>query len=390
MARDSPFVPHDLSAPVHGAPTGPLTSVRVAVKDAFDIAGARTGAGSPEWLAEQRPADRHADVVERILAAGATVTAKTVCDELFYSLSGVSAHYGTPANVRAPGRIPGGSSSGSAAAVAAGACDVALGTDTGGSVRVPAAFCGVYGLRPTHGRVPLRGCVPMAPSFDVAGWFAETPEMLRAVGTWLLDDATAARGPVERILLAEDALVEADASVADAVEHALDDPERVTVAPGGLDAWRECFRIVQAYEVWQSFGEFVTRAHPVLGPGVKERVAFAATVTDDAATQARRAAAAAHDRVRQLAQPGTVIAMPTVPCIAPSLDANETDLDGFRTRTLRLTCIAGLAGLPQVTAPIGPIDGCPAGLSFIGWRGGDEALLGAVCDRISVGGRRAG
>ena len=171
----SAFVPHDLTAPIAGAAKGPLAGLTVAVKDMYDIAGWRTGGGSPVWLDKHAPAKRHAAPVRKFLAAGATVIGKTVCDEFFFSLTGANAHYGTPLNPRAPGRLPGGSSAGSAAATAAGACDFALGSDTGGSVRVPASFCGIYGIRVTLGRVDMTGAMDMAPSFDAAGWFAHGP-----------------------------------------------------------------------------------------------------------------------------------------------------------------------------------------------------------------------
>src|SRR5262249_11546331 len=129
-----------------------MTSPARAPVAAAPIGSTRTGGGSPDWLNAHPPATSHAAVIRRLLKRGATVIGKTVCDEFFFSVTGVNAHYGTPINPRAPGRLPGGSSSGSAAATAAGACDFALGSDTGGSVRVPAAFCGLYGIRPTHGR----------------------------------------------------------------------------------------------------------------------------------------------------------------------------------------------------------------------------------------------
>src|SRR5262249_40583872 len=151
------FVPHDLAAPIAGAPGGPLAGLTAAVKDMYDIAGERTGGGNPAWLAAQQRATRHAGAVQRLLDAGATVIGKTLCDEFFCSVSGATAHHGTRVHVRAPGRLPGGSSSGSAAATAAGACDLALGSDTGGSIRIPAAQCGVYGIRPTLGRIDLAG-----------------------------------------------------------------------------------------------------------------------------------------------------------------------------------------------------------------------------------------
>lgn len=376
------FVPHDLKAPVRGAATGPLASLTAVVKDMYDIAGTRTGGGSPEWLAEQKPATRHAAVVEQIVAAGATITGKTICDEFFYSVAGVNAHYGTPTNLRAPGRIPGGSSSGSAAACGANACDFALGSDTGGSVRIPASFNGLYGLRPTHGRIDLAGAMAMAPSFDVGGWFANAPGVFHRVGTVLLR-GTAVAAPVRHLVVATDAFAQADAEVAalghDFLKHAtpvLPQSTEVTAAPGGFDDWREAFRIVQAKEVWETFGVFVTRVKPKFGPGIKERMEFAATVTDDQAKAARKIVAAARTKILALLPTGTIMALPTSPTIAPPADLKGDELESFRVRVMRLTCMAGLAGLPQMTLPIGTVSGCPAGLSLIGWAGADEVLLG--------------
>ena len=240
----SAFVPHDLTAPLSGAGAGPLAGLSAAVKDMYDIAGYRTGAGNPDWLDAQTPATSTAAAVVRILQAGATIIGKTVCDEFFYSVSGANAHYGTPINPRAPDRLPGGSSSGSASATAAGACDFALGSDTGGSVRVPAAFCGIYGIRPTHGRIDLSGAMPMAPSFDVAGWFANGPGIFRRVGEVILDRSPTP-APIENLIILEDAFEQADKNVAMLLRATLDDmtdalPKARSgrVASDGLDRWR--------------------------------------------------------------------------------------------------------------------------------------------------------
>jgi amidase len=378
---ESFFVPHDLEAPVRGAATGPLTGLTVVVKDMYDIAGARTGGGSPDWLAEQKSAARHAAVVEQIIAAGATITGKTICDEFFYSIAGVNAHYGTPVNLRAPGRLPGGSSSGSAAACGANACDFALGSDTGGSIRIPASFNGLYGLRPTHGRIDLAGAMAMAPSFDVGGWFANAPGIFQRVGSVLLR-GPAIQAPVKHLVLARDAFAQSDAEVADLgrdflkrTTSVLPQASEVTAAPGGFDEWREAFRIVQAKEVWETFGGFITRAKPKLGPGIRERMEFAATITADLAGAARKVVASARAHIRALVPPGTIMALPTSPSIAPEVDLSGDELESFRVRVMRLTCMAGLAGLPQMNLPVGTVLGCPAGLSLIGWAGGDEVLL---------------
>ena len=383
--KDSFFVPHNLEAPIVGAETGPLAGLTAVVKDMYDIAGSRTGGGSPDWLAAQKPASRHASAVEKILAAGATITGKTICDEFFYSVSGVNAHYGTPPNVRTPGRIPGGSSSGSAAACGANACDFALGSDTGGSVRIPASFNGLYGLRPTHGRVDLTGAMAMAPSFDVAGWFANGPGVLRRVGAVLLQ-GSASKERATRLLVATDTFAQADAEVAALCREFLNRgtellPARVEarIAPAAFDAWREAFRVVQANEVWETFGAFIAQAKPKLGPGIKERMDFAASVTREQANQSRETAAAARTHIRASLPPGTIMALPTAPSIAPLLMATGEALELFRVRTMRLTCIAGLAGLPQINIPVGTVSGCPAGLSLIGWPGADEGLLDLAC-----------
>jgi amidase len=380
------YVPHDLEAPIAGSATGPLAGLTAAVKDLYDIAGTRTGGGSPEWLAAQPPARSHAAAVAKILAAGATVTGKTICDEFFFSGSGINAHYGTPANVRAPGRIPGGSSSGSAAAVAADACDFALGSDTGGSVRMPASYCGVYGLRPTHGRIDLAGGMAMAPSFDAGGFFANAPGVMRRVGAVLLEGEKVA-APISRLIVAQDAFAEADAPVAALGRAFLARAARVlpqaresAIAPDGFDVWREAFRVVQGRETWASFGDFITRANPKLGPGIKERMAYAATVTQAQADAARKVVAAARTHLRGLIAPGTIVALPTAPCIAPRIDMTAEESESFRVRVMRLGCASVLAGLPQISIPVGTVAGCPAGLSFMGWAGGDEALLDLACE----------
>jgi len=375
------FVPHDLKAPLKGAVSGPLAGLNAAVKDLYAIAGEKTGAGNPDWLAQAPTATAHATAVEKLLAAGATIIGKTITDEFFYSVAGMNAHYGTPSNLRAPGRIPGGSSSGSAAATAAGACDFALGSDTGGSVRVPAAFCGLYGIRTTHGRVETRGVMDMSPSFDTIGWFSASAGLFRAVGHVLLDGQVVSAS-VDSLLVPGDAFAQADEPVAglvrdalSAMNGALPRPQAINIAPDGFEQWRDAVRIIQAYEIWQVYGRFIEEKKPHFGPGVAERMQIASKITTAQADAARKVQAAARERIRAKIKPGTVMALPTAPCIAPRTDTPQDELESFRIRVMRLTCIAGLAGLPQVTVPAGTVAGCPVGLSFVGWAGGDEALL---------------
>jgi amidase len=142
-----------------------------------------------------------------------------------------------------------------------------------------------------------------------------------------------------------------------------------------LDEWREIVRIVQAREVWENYGRFIEKHKPRLGPGIKERIEFAATVSESDAASFRRQIPAARERIRSIATPGTVLILPSAPCVAPLLTIPATEMDPFRARVMRLTCISGISGLPQVSIPIGTIAGGPIGISFIGWAGGDEALL---------------
>jgi amidase len=225
----------------------------------------------------------------------------------------------------------------------------------------------------------------MSPSFDVLGWFAATPGVFRQIGAVLLDEDTN-NATVERLIMAADMFAEADREVAELLHRALarmksalPAAEHMMIAPGGsgekLDDWREVFRICQAFEIWQTYGDFVQRTRPNFGPGVRERMAFAATVTSHAVEAAQRRRTAISEHIRAIIRPGTVVAAPAAPSIAPRLDISPAEMDVFRARTFRLTCVAGLAGLPQVVIPAGTISGCPVGLSFIGWRGGDEALL---------------
>jgi amidase len=360
---------------------GPLTGLTFGAKDLYDIAGARTGFGSPDWLESHRPASVTAVAVQRLLDAGGEMVGRTHTDEMAWSLLGENAHYGTPVNVNAPGRVPGGSSSGSAAAVAAGLVDFALGSDTGGSVRLPASFCGVLGIRPSHGRVSLAGACPLAPSFDTAGWFARDAGILERVGRVLLADDAPAR-PIGRVLLATDAFEWAG----DAVTAALAEPvarlasrfgaaERVVLAPQGLAAWIDDFRVLQSAEAWAAHGEWVTRVKPQFGPGVKERFAFAATLDPALVTKSRahRMTSAAH--LHGLLAGDAVIVLPTTPGIAPMRGLPQDTLNVFRGQCIALLAAAGMAGCPQITLPLGRIDGCPVGLSLIGAPGNDTQLL---------------
>ncbi|MFG1349794.1 amidase [Xanthobacter autotrophicus] len=368
-----------------GAPAGVLAGLAFAVKDVMDVAGTSTGNGHPDWLATHPPAARSAEAVQRLLDAGASLAGKTIADELCYSLTGENVHYGTPLNPSAPDRVPGGSSSGSASATAAGVVDFALGTDCGGSVRVPSSYCGLFGMRPTHGRIPLTGVAPFAPSFDCVGWFARDAGLLERVGRVLLADASPA-APVTRLLVPREAFallsVEATAALAPALRLAQETVapcEEIALAPDGLDAWSATFRTLQAAEIWASVGPWIDAVRPAFGPGVKERFDAARAVAPSAIEAAAAHRAAIRARLRDLLQPGTALVMPTVPRAAPLRGMATAEVEVVtRHLAMNLLCIAGLGGLPQVSLPLARLDGVPFGISLVGAAGSDIALLGAA------------
>lgn len=369
---------------------GPLDGLTFGLKDLFDVAGHRTGFGSPDWLRTHAPATEHATVLTQLLAAGATLAGRTHTEEMAFSLTGENAHYGTPINPAAPERVPGGSSSGSASAVAAGLVDFAIGSDTGGSVRAPASFCGLFGMRPTHGRISLRGACPLAPMYDTVGWFARSAGLLARVGQVLLaTDRRPALLP-RRVWLATDALAlaspEAQAVLHPSlarVQRILGPAEPLTLAAAGLASWYEVFRVLQFADIRRTHEEWIQSFNPTFGPQVGAR--FAAVLQTDATeVEHRRSdAAAIRDQLHHLLEGDAVLLMPTVPDVAPRRGLPAAETVRVRERMLALLCPAGLAGLPQVSLPLAQVGGLPLGVSLIGAPGSDEWLL-HLAERVAT------
>jgi amidase len=387
------FVPYPDAAVPH-ATGGPLAGLTFAVKDLFDVAGYPTGGGSPVVLAMSGIKAQTAPSVQKLLDAGASFVGKTVTDEFAFSMNGNNAHFGAPINGAAPGRISGGSSSGSASAVSNHLCDFALGSDTGGSVRAPASHCGLYGLRPTHGRISLQGVLDLAPGFDTCGWFARDVATFARVADVLLgaDAAPFAQAFKPRLLwpgdvwalLAAEALPAASAA-AQRVTACFGHAAPVTVALDSFDTMYWHFRHQQGHEAWVTDGPLIERYAPPLGPGVAERFAWSRLVTDEqlAAAHAFRAAFTAH--MQALLRSDGVLLLPTMPDIAPLRAEPEPALEDYRNRAIRMLCIAGLAGLPQLSLPLAGRDGAPLGLSLLGPAGSDRALV-AMAERLAGGG----
>jgi Asp-tRNA(Asn)/Glu-tRNA(Gln) amidotransferase A subunit family amidase len=357
-------------APATGA--GPLEGLRVAVKDLFAVTGFAVGGGNPDRLAEALPADADAPAVATLRAAGAAVAGIAQTDELAYALSGTNVHYGTPPNPAAPDLVTGGSSSGPAAAVALGEADIGLGTDTGGSIRVPASCCGLYGLRPTHGAVPTEGVLPLAPSFDTVGWLARDAGTLRIVGAVLLPpgDAELPR----RVLRVDGA--DPDAVARDAARWGA----RVEPIgwPGSADptAMLAAFRAVQAAEAWRLHGAWI-EAHPrSLAADVEGRFRFGSTVDSDTERSARAALAGWRAELLGLLGDDAWLALPAAGGPGHPRDVGAEAKDAWRHMTLRAAVPASACGLPSVAVPTGAVP--PVGVAYIGPPGADRALLDAV------------
>lgn len=368
---------------IPGVPSGPLHGLTFAAKDNFDVEGQICCYGNPDWLKTHEPAVETAWAIAKLLGAGASLEGKTITDELAFSLNGQNYHYGTPRNAVSPDRVPGGSSSGSASAVGNGDVNFALGSDTGGSVRVPAAFNEVFGFRPTHGAISVAGVLPLARSFDTVGWFAQTATLLRKVGNELLpaDRSGIALG---RAILAADAFEIADPAVASTIRAAAGTIRGfiavmgempVAESLGGLSEWLRCFRRNQLREIWQEHGRWIENVKPKFGPEIKQRFELARTVaaSEEGDDRARRRQISLH--MSEWLGDDTVLVLPTVATIAPSLKSSPEELASFRDRTLALTSIASLARLPQVQIPVGRVEGGAVGLSIIGPRGSDRDLL---------------
>ena len=383
MTYDDPFrcfVPYP-DAPVKHSPTGPLAGLTLAVKDLFDVKGYPTGAGSPIVLAQSGIKTKTAPIVKDLLEAGARFVGKTHTDELAFSLNGKNAHFGSPINPAAPDRITGGSSCGSMAAVAGRLADIAVGSDTGGSGRAPASYGGLFGIRPTHGRLSLKRTWPLAESLGMRGWFARDGDAFARVGAVLLGKDRVTLPEAPRLLLADDmfgqAVPESETILRNVVQRAMPSvgqPENVKVVRD-IDALYWAFRWIQGREAWASDGAMIERFAPPLGPGVKERFAFSKAVTDGEYAKGEATRKTFRTRLARLLGQDGVLILPTVPDIAPLVSADESELEDFRNRALRLLCLSGLSGFPQVTIPVAQREGAPLGLSLIGPKGSDKSLI---------------
>ena len=369
------FVEHGRQ-PLRLVEDGPLADLSFAAKDLIDIAGYKSAWGNPDRLRDASPAVATAPAALLPLMAGAKLLGKTQTDEVACGMFGMNPHFGTPINPKAPARVPGGSSSGSASAVAANLCDFALGTDTGGSIRVPASFCGLYGLRTTYGRVSVAGIMAMAPSFDSVGWLARDATTLKRVGEIYFGAIEQFRPA--RFLLARDAFDIPVRTIGEALLPAaksLGDMTEVTLFAEGVEYWLETFRPLQLHDLWSTLGAWGKMPGRTLSPAVAERIELSSRVDPAkyAAAVVRRESLT--DRLVTVLGSDGVLILPTAHDLPPLRDAPVSAQIEFREKTLALTCVASLCRLPQINIPAVRVDGCPVGLSLIAGPRGDQLLL---------------
>jgi amidase len=363
---------------------GVLAGLSVVVKDVIDVAGAITGGGNPDWAEAHDPAIRTAPAVTALTRAGASLVGKGQCAELAFSLSGDNVHFGMPTNPAAPDRDPGGSTSGPASAVAGGLCDLGLGTDTLGSIRVPASYCGVYGFRPTHGRIAVEGVMPLAQSFDTVGLLAREPDRLRSAAEVLLGET--AVPPPSRLLISPLLLAAAESEIAEAARAVageladrlggeLSETQLLDDAPSPEEAMT-AFNILQGVQVWRNYGDWVESSSPSLGPDIAARLERAARFDPEDVAGAEPVASAIAAAVSRL-RPDEALVLPTTGTPAPGREADADERERARVSAGQLTSIATLAGAPAISMPLLRIEP-PVGLSLIGAPGSDLSLLAAA------------
>ncbi|XP_072959992.1 amidase 1 isoform X2 [Typha angustifolia] len=391
-------------------PPLPLQGLTFAVKDIFDISGHVTGFGNPDWARTHPAATSTSPVVLATIAAGAVCVGKTIMDEMAYSINGENKHYGTPVNPCAPDRVPGGSSSGSAVVVAAKLVDFSLGTDTGGSVRVPAAYCGIFGFRPSHGVVLKTGVIPMAQRFDTVGWFARDLTTLTRVGRVLLPlplpiDAT--KKPTHVIIPSD--CFQHLGSPSDQTYHILNVSVEKTFGGNTIDnkdlgdyisnnvpsignfiskfcenqaysipalaVLSHCMRLIQRFEFKNNHGEWVSTTKPNLGPGILERVSEALTATYEDIESCHAVRTELQSALTALLGDYGVLAIPTVPGPPPKLSMEAITLENFRAKAFSLLSIAGMSGFCQINVPLGIHNNLPVSVSLLAKHGADHFLL---------------
>ncbi|WP_051407521.1 amidase family protein [Nocardia sp. CNY236] len=387
------------SAPRPARCAGGLSGHSVAVKDMIALAGHRSSYGLAAWRATHPPSETTAPVLERLLDAGAAIAGVGKLDELAYSLEGNTGEGIAPLNPRYPDRFAGGSSSGPASAVAGRAVDIGLGTDTAGSIRVPSAGCGLFGLRPTHGVLDTTGVLPLAPSFDTVGLMCIDPALLAQSFAIACGDGTdRPRREISRIRFPRDCVSLACEEAARAIRSTVETLSEVlgcavdtsfAFADFVSDESASMFANLVDREIWQTHGAWVREHRDAFHPLIAGRLRHAEKVSDMPADQQRaeeRTREVYRERMNSIVEDGSVIVLPVMPHLPPSRHADDAELAAYRLTTFRLTAPAGLSGCPQLVVPT---SGRAFGVGILAGHNAESALLDAAVRYADSGGTQS-
>ncbi len=368
--------------------SGALNGLNFAVKDMFDLVGHTSSFGTPDWKQTHSPATKNAPSVQQLLDAGAHLSHTACADELACSLDGINIHYGTPINPQAPDLIPGGSSSGPASLVASHTVDFSLGTDTAGSVRVPASYCGIFGFRPSHDYISAEGVCPLGPSFDTVGVFARSAELLDLVSNILLksEGSSSAESELKSATSFHTLILPArfdavlDPRIAPYMLAFVQSLKKRFESVRELDIYKlghqvyDIFSTVRAREAWLSHGEWLEKVKPNLDSMIRQRLYSCKGVTDQAFAHASALRAKLVEQSDDIVDQDSIICLPTTWAPPPLKTASEAELQDNRNRNICITTLASCYGFPQVTIPI-PVGRMQLGISLMGSKGSDRKLL---------------
>ena len=372
-------MPHSPLSDINLINLGPLSDLTFVVKDMCEIKGFKSSCGNPDFYEKCLPADDFAPFLKNILNKGATLKGITICDEFFYSLIGENGHYGTPANLNAPGCVPGGSSSGSAAALTTNLYDFSIGSDTGGSVRVPASFCGLLGIRPTHNRINTKGVYPMAPTFDTIGWFAKDVNTFKKVGFSILNQDDKTKTSFKDFVIAEDILELANSDIINLfnnyINNSFPEIKKIRLSKHNKDVIADNFRILQGGEIVENVIPWILKNKPKISPEINNRIEMAIKITKDEINQAVKFRENLKKEIELTLPEGLIALFPTTPFSSPKCGQSDEQLSSYRKKLMEFTSIAGMTSRPQISIPKFKDNTGPIGISLLGWRYSDEVLL---------------
>ena len=378
------LMPHSPKNKIFQNNEGILNNLNFVLKDMCQIKDLKTSCGNPDFYKMCKPSPKNATFLKHLFNEGAILNGITVCDEFFYSVIGENSHYGTPKNLNAPNCVPGGSSSGSAAALTTKKYDFSIGSDTGGSVRVPASFCGLLGIRPTHGRIVSDGVYPMAPSFDTVGWFANDIEIFRKVSSVLLNNKHASNISFNRYVVAEDLLELAENDIQRQfntyLKKVFPNLKKIKLSKFEKSDIANNFRILQGGEINQYVIPWIKDNKPQISSEINNRIEMASKISINEINDAKAFRENLIKEVNNSIPEGDIALFPTAPFSAPICGQTDEALGSDRKKIMEMTSIAGMTSRPQISIPKFKGKTGPVGISMLGWINSDEILLNKLTE----------